>query len=306
MTFQPSMTSTHEGVTVLEPLRWRRWNGVVADLWHAACGPQARGHYVSAHPRLFIVLETEGGSFETRLKPHGDDLRGVGGRGSINFVPAHLPLWGGVEAPMRLRHLDLHFDPEALCEQICERLSARQMAKPRLMFDDPHLFALAGLIAREVTEPDARHDLYGDSLILALLIDLFGVERREPSRGSTLSSWQLRRVTDYITEHCNGSIRLQDLAKLARAVAILFQPCLQGLDRCAAAPMADSGTHPERPGDAARRATLPDRDCDRGGFLRPGAFHARLPSRDRRDAGRLAPDHARFRRRWLNPRGCWG
>ncbi|MDR6872161.1 AraC-like DNA-binding protein [Bosea sp. BE125] len=214
MTFQPSMTSTHEGVTVLEPLRWRRWNGVVVDLWHAACEFQARGHYVSAHPRLFIVLEAEGGSFETRLKPHGDDLRGFGGRGSINFVPAHLPLWGRVEAPMRLRHLDLHFDPEALCEQICERLSARQMAKPRLMFDDPHLFALAGLIAREVAEPDARHDLYGDSLILALLIDLFGVERREPSRGSTLSAWQLRRVTDYITEHCNGSIRLQDLAKL--------------------------------------------------------------------------------------------
>jgi len=214
MTFQPAMTSIHEGVTVLEPLRWRGWNGVVADLWHAQCGAKARGHYISAHPRLFIVLASEGGRFETRLQRNGASLQGHGGAGSINYVPASLPLWGRVDAPMRLRHLDLHFDPELVSERVSERLAPQPLSKPRLMFTDPNLIALARLIAREVAEPDARHDLYGDGLILALLIDLFGIGEREESRRSPLSPWQLRRVTDHIAEHCSGSIRLQDLAEL--------------------------------------------------------------------------------------------
>jgi AraC family transcriptional regulator len=214
MTFQPCMTSIRDGVKVVEELKWRSWNGVVADLWHAHCAPGARGQYVSEHPRLFIVLAAEGGPFETRLTPTGSALPGCGGSGSLNYIPAHTPLWGKVQKPMRLRHLDLHFDPNEVGERLAEGFEPDVLAQPRLRFTDDRLFSLANLIAQECAGPDARHDLYGDSLTLALLIDVFGIGRRQPHRRTPLSPWQLQRVTDYIEERCSGAIRLQDLAAM--------------------------------------------------------------------------------------------
>jgi AraC family transcriptional regulator len=214
MTFQPRMTSIREGVTVLEDLKWRSWNGVVADLWHAECGPGARGEYVSRHPRIFIVLDKLGGEFETRLQPNGPKLSPGGSAGSLSYIPAHMPVWGRAETGMRIRHLDIHFDPAEVGERLSEQLPPERLAQPNLMFNDERIFALARLIAQECAEPERRHDLYGDSLTLALLIDLFQPGRQPAPRRTPLSAWQLRRVTDYMAANCSENIRLQDLAAL--------------------------------------------------------------------------------------------
>ena len=69
MGFQPRMRSVREGIGVIGALKYRVWNGVVADLWQAECQAGATGEYVSEHPRLFVVLDKVGGNFETRLSP---------------------------------------------------------------------------------------------------------------------------------------------------------------------------------------------------------------------------------------------
>lgn len=214
MTFQPRMRSIREGITVLDDLKWRSWNGVVADLWHAECATGARGEYVSEHPRLFVVLDKLGGEFTTRLTPNGPALSTRRNPGSLSYFPAKMPVWGRTERKLRLRHLDLHFDAGGVSERLGEQLDPKRLAEPRLMVADERLLTLARLIAAECAEPDARHDLYGDGLTLALLIDLFKLGRRPERRRIPLAAWQLRRVTDYIEANCAGSIRLQELAEL--------------------------------------------------------------------------------------------
>lgn len=215
MTFQPRMTSIREGVTVIGALKWRAFNGVVADLWQAQCETGARGEYVSEHPRLFIVLDKAGGEFETSLRP---DMPGSTSQGrpdgSITYMPAGVPVWGRTERRMQIRHLDLHFDPDELSERLSERLDPTVLGEPQIMVSNERILTLARLIASECAEPHARHDLYGDGLTLALLIEFFQIARRQPRKRSALTAWQLRRVTDYMEAHCDDNIRLQDLAAL--------------------------------------------------------------------------------------------
>ncbi|MFT4103320.1 MAG: AraC family transcriptional regulator [Burkholderiaceae bacterium] len=214
MGFQPRMHSVREGIRVIGSLKYRVWNGVVADLWQAECQAGASGEYVSEHPRLFVVLDKVGGPFETRLDPSEAGLSSRGHAHSISFMPAGMRIWGRTRQHMRIRHLDLHFDAAQIGERLGEALSPDLLTQPRLMFSNERVQTLARLIAEECAEPDARHDLYGDGLVLAVLIDLFGVRGSAPRRRTPLTAWQLKVVTDYITEHAAGTIRLQDLAGL--------------------------------------------------------------------------------------------
>ncbi|TCT05478.1 helix-turn-helix transcriptional regulator [Aquabacter spiritensis] len=213
MTFKPRMTSRLEGITVLDELSWRRWNGVVADVWHVRCAAGARGHYVSNDARLFVVLERHGGSTNVQLSAHGTDVSPHPTPHHMSFVPAHMPLWSRIDEPLRLRHLDLHFDVATLSERLGEDLAPDRLATPRLGFADDRLLALARLIAAECSEP-GRHDLYGDSLVMALFIDVLQLGRATPARRTPLTERQLRRVTAFIEENCLRNIRLGELAEL--------------------------------------------------------------------------------------------
>ncbi|MDC7787394.1 AraC family transcriptional regulator [Rhodoplanes sp. TEM] len=215
MSFRPNMTSRIEGISVLDALRWRRWSGAVADVWHAACAAGARGEYVSQHPRLFVVLDREGGDSALRLSARGTDLPAPLTAHAMSYIPAGVPIWSRVDASMRIRHLDIHFDVATLAERIGEAPDRTALATPRLQFTDERLFALARLIAEDCCGPDARHDVYGDSLVTALFVDLM---RLGPSpalrRRSALSPRQLGRATAYIEENCLRALRLQELADL--------------------------------------------------------------------------------------------
>lgn len=215
MTFKPRMTSRLEGITILEDLRWRRWNGVIADVWHVHCAAGARGHYVSKDARLFVVLERHGGQSNLQLAARGSDLPAARTPHHMSFVPADMPLWSRIDEPLRLRHLDLHFDVATLSERLGEELDAGRLATPRLGFADERLLSFAQLIAAECVDPDLHHDLYGDGLVLALFIDLLQLGRSRPAKRTALTERQLRRVTSFIEENCLRNIRLQELADLA-------------------------------------------------------------------------------------------
>ncbi|MFS8037023.1 helix-turn-helix domain-containing protein [Xanthobacter sp. AM11] len=213
MAFQPRMTSSIEGITLLDDLRWRRWNGVVADVWRVHCRPGARGEYVSRDARLFVVLERARGQTQLQLSASGGAVDACAPV-HMSYVPAGMPLWSRVEVEGELRHLDLHFDIPALAERLGEDLDPDRLATPRLGFMDERIHALARLIAQECVEPDARHDLYGDGLVMSLFIDLMQLGRSPASRRTALSPRQLRRVTAFIEENCLRNVRLQELAAL--------------------------------------------------------------------------------------------
>ncbi|WP_371348598.1 helix-turn-helix domain-containing protein [Ancylobacter sp. IITR112] len=217
MTFQPRMTSRVEGITLLDDLRWRSWNGIIADVWHVACAAGAGGHYVSRDARLFVVLEREGGRSDVQLSADGRRRRVPRAPHRMSFVPAGMQVWSHVDESVRVRHLDLHFHAPTLSERLGEDLDDERLTTPRLDFLDERLFTLAQLIAEECTAPQPRHDLYGDGLTLALFIDLLRLGRAAPEaagKGAALSPRQLRRVTEFIEANCARNIRLQELAEL--------------------------------------------------------------------------------------------
>lgn len=215
MTFQPRMRNKIRGFNVLGGYR-REWNGIVADLWDVECGPQSGGFYVGEDPRLFIMLEGRGdGNCNLRVAPHLKVPAQNHTQHAISYIPAGMEIWADVVDLNFVRHLDLHFDCDAMRCRLGDDFDDRPVETPRLMFDNPKIKAIAELIAAECANPEPLHDLYGDGLCLALIIELLKINRVQPRRRSQLAAWQLRRATDYIEANCLRSVRLEELASLA-------------------------------------------------------------------------------------------
>jgi AraC-like DNA-binding protein len=209
------MQSRTEGITILGDLQWRAWNGMIADIWTVACDQHAGGEYVSEAPRLVVVLDQLGeGALHVMDSPDRGQSHRLSRRQPMSFVPAGLKVWSRTESIRRLTHLDLHFDMSVLEGRFMEGLDIREMDRPRLNFSDDRLFSLARLIAAECRTSGALHDLYGESLMAALFIGLVQTEPAADRKRGQLPPRQLRRVIDYIEEHCSRPIRLQELAEL--------------------------------------------------------------------------------------------
>jgi AraC family transcriptional regulator len=213
--FRPRMQSRVSGISVIGALKWRAWDGVVADVWSVACAEDTQGEYISQDPRLFVVLEMEGrGGLMLHEEP-GRAAHEHQGPHSISYIPAGCAIRGQGHGLTYLRHLDLHFDVPALARRFSGDLDADRLDTPRLSFRDERIAALAGLIAAECASDAPLHDLYGDGLLNALLTALFPIEPNAPKRRSPLSRRQLQRVQAYIEDHCLESIRLSELASVA-------------------------------------------------------------------------------------------
>ena len=212
--FRPRMTAARQGISVIGKGHRRSWQGVLAEVWEAEGALGAGGEYISQDPRLFILLDRAGGGFDLRLAPDRAPSQAPHAARQISFIPAGVPLWTRFDDATYIRHLDLHFDMDVLRQRLGDDFSLQHFSTPRLMFSDPRMLNLAGLIAGECAEPKAFHELYGDSLTTALLIDFLRLDGRDRRKRSALASWQLRRVVDYIEANGARRLRLQELAEL--------------------------------------------------------------------------------------------
>lgn len=214
MTFQPRMDNKIEGFSVVGGVHRRVLNGIVADVWDVNCAAYAGGYYVSSDPRLFILLDTRGqGQCSVKLSPRATAVL-QGEQQRISYIPAGMEVWADLVDIDFVRHLDIHFSAEALSRRLMEDLDPARLKNPRLLFSDARALALADLIAAECENPEPLHDLYGDGLIVSLLIDVLQLRRPVVRKRSKLATWQLRRAVDYIEENCLRSIRLEELAVL--------------------------------------------------------------------------------------------
>ena len=210
--FHPNMDAITEGFAVVGDLKCRSWQGMLADIWDVEASLGAVGEYVSLHPRLFVVLEqARGGSITIDKVPPRS--RATPSPARLSFIPAGLRTWSHVDHDTRLLHLDLHFDMPTLAGRLAGEFDAQRLGEPRLMFEDERILALSRLLAAECVGP-GLHDLYGDSLALALFIELFQVPRGSERRSGQLSVRRLRQALDYIEDNCLRAIKLAELADL--------------------------------------------------------------------------------------------
>ena len=223
MTFQPRMQNRIEGFSVVGGLRRRNWNGITADLWDVQCAAYAGGHYLARDPRLFILLDQQGeGRPNVKLTPLGRGAPQDSRESPISYIPAEMDLWVDITQVQSVRHLDIHFDADVVSRRLGEEIDPEKLKNPQLLFFDQRVLALAELIAADIAGPDPLHDLYGDGLALALVVDVLKVLKSPPRRPGVLAPWQLRRVTDFLTAHCTRGVRLQELADLAGLSASHF------------------------------------------------------------------------------------
>lgn len=201
------MNAVTEGFAVVGDLKYRSWNGVLADVWDVTARIGAAGEYESAHPRLFVVLD---GALSLNTAPAPSAPISPA---RLSFIPAGLRTWSHAAADTNLRHLDLHFDVPALLARFDGELDAGRLLTPRMMFDDARILALAQMLAAECTHP-SLHDLYGDSIAMALFLELFQARGAPERRLGQLASRHLRQVTDYISDNCLRAIKLQELADM--------------------------------------------------------------------------------------------
>jgi AraC family transcriptional regulator len=215
MSYLPRMTNKIEGFSVSSSLHRRYWNGMVADLWSVDCAAGAGGNYVSHDPRLFILLEADGGdAADFSLIETGGRVMDNCMVKAVHFIPAGLEMSTRMHGMHRLRHLDVHFDRDTLLRRLGEGTDVHALEQPRYRLDTPRLLALSELIAADVSNPYPLHDLYGDGLITALLMDVLNIRPKPIRKRSKLAAWQQQKVCDYIGENCLRTIRLEELAEL--------------------------------------------------------------------------------------------
>ncbi|MBY5394283.1 helix-turn-helix transcriptional regulator [Rhizobium leguminosarum] len=215
MTFQPRMQNKIQGFSVIGGVHRRLWNGIVADVWDVECASYAGGYYVSRDPRLFIMLDKRGpGNSRIKLSPKAQGTVQDTEIRPISYVPAGMEVWADLTDVHSVRHLDIHFDTETVSRRLMEDIDPRRLESPQLLFSDERVLSLAQLVAAECLNPEPLHDLYGDGLALALIIDVLKIAKAMPRKRSKLASWQLRRATEFIEENCLRNIRLEELAGL--------------------------------------------------------------------------------------------
>ncbi|APX25920.1 MAG: AraC family transcriptional regulator [Rhodobacteraceae bacterium] len=209
MTFMPRMTAETRAIRTLRPLSWRRWPGVIADVWHVHGEAGGGGFYRAPDPRLVVFL---GGGRGLRLRtddgsPWQEDV-------SVMYVPAGVPLWSAFSESGDHAHLDLHLDSGPLRQRLCNQPRGA-LSRPRLANGGPQVHMLARMIAAEVEHP-ARPDMASDGLLSALLSEVLDLGPPETGgeRGG-LPPHLLQKLESHARAALHRRITSAELAEVA-------------------------------------------------------------------------------------------
>lgn len=210
------MTSSIEGISLLDELRFRRWNTAITDLWHVECEEEAGGTYVSRAPLLVSILDCIGDTEAQVRATRNNVSTRYHKQGCLYYIPAGMEISSEFIGKCRLRHLDLHLDVDALENSLGNEIDRSVLDTPRIGFCDPRIMAITRLLADDLKSDTPGPQLYGEGLITALttaLLQPTQFEDPQRKRGK-LAPHHLRKSVDYIEQNCGRTIRLDELAQL--------------------------------------------------------------------------------------------
>ncbi|KJS43937.1 MAG: transcriptional regulator [Roseovarius sp. BRH_c41] len=216
MSFMPRITAETRAIETLRPLAWRRWPGVIADVWHVRGAAGGGGYYLSPYPRLVVFLE--GGAEAMRLRAQAD-AEWCSGVGAF-YVPGGQPLWSDLRHTQDFAHLDLHLEPGPLLHRLCPVASEARTEALHLLPAEAagygRVRSMAEIIAQEVDSPQ-RSDLMLDGLVTAILAEVLGLEAVpvEPMGRGGLSPHMIRRLDQFTRDNLHRRMTVPDLAEVA-------------------------------------------------------------------------------------------
>jgi len=177
---------------------------------------------------LAIVVNEAGGLSEARPSLHSgvdrSNLRRHRRIGQASLIPAGLPVWCYSDQIVRVDAVRLVLDVDRVFEVMGGEFQVAGLAEPRLTFFDENLQVLARLLASSQDELPSFH-LFGDSVVAAIVartLHLCATNQPVASRRLGLSRRQFTQVTEFMHDNLSRSIRLSELASLARLSASQF------------------------------------------------------------------------------------
>ena len=215
MGFAPAMKAELSGIHAVSPLHFRRWNGVIADLWHAKGEKGGTGFYIAPYPRI-VLFDGDGAEAITFFE--GNAVRqGV----TALFVPAHMPIRSQVAQARRFSHVDLHLEQALLRKRLTGLTLRRSPDQPVFLDRGNRIYDLTRLLAQEIAQP-TRSALMLEGLLLATLAEIFGAAPEEDlhSARQSLAPPQMQavaRLVDARLDHPPSVAAMAEAAGLSES-----------------------------------------------------------------------------------------
>jgi AraC-like DNA-binding protein len=197
----------------------REWNGV--SVTYNAKYPGSGVSWIdlsSEKTTVVVCLDQKGGMCEPRLKIDQATPRSRYDMGYFIWVPANHTVWGYADSVKFVRDITLKFDLDRLMTLLGDDHDYSNVHKPLLMIYDSKVTQCAHLLANACVDPFDKDDLFGESLVTAMLsavVHASAKGRSERSAGG-LAPWQLRAAKEHLEMNFTKDISLAELAKITR------------------------------------------------------------------------------------------
>jgi AraC family transcriptional regulator len=190
-------------------------NGIAVEAVEWFCEGSSRFDLTRGNYRIGIVLEQGGGRCETRTSVRAAGEYKHRGKPFASLSTPGLELWACSEDIRYARSLSLEFDESTLAARLGDTFDVRRAVAPRLNFAHTALATVAELLARECRTPGPFGELYSESLVDAMLVEIARLQWNT-DRGQQklrLKPWQLRRAIEIMEAQMDGRARLSELAR---------------------------------------------------------------------------------------------
>ena len=215
MNFWPEMAWHTEGITVVEPVRWRQFDGLMSAFWQAECHKGAKGYYLAEDPRIMVYFNDVSTNIavsndgEAMQRPSRPMARAI-------YIPPGMPMWTQSGTTHRFSHLNLHMHRDKLLRFLSPSMgrsgALSALTRPVELSDGGATEILASLIVSELVTP-SKPALYTESLVGSLFAGLLDIEAEFPDRSAgRLTTAQMNRLNAYMLSAGVGRVSVGDMA----------------------------------------------------------------------------------------------
>lgn len=196
----------------------KQWDGINVETVEWVCAGQSHFDLTCARFRLGVVLAQSGGTCETR-----SDVRAVAkyahrGGQFASLSPPGMQVWACSDDIRYARSVAVSCDEASIAERLGVNVVGEGWTTPRLNFHHERLCTLAEMLAGECAARQPFDDLYAESLIVAMLVEITRLSSAAQGAAHTfkLTPWQLRLAIEYMQARVAARVSLRDLAQVTK------------------------------------------------------------------------------------------
>ncbi|MBP2561518.1 AraC-like DNA-binding protein [Neorhizobium galegae] len=199
MSYWHSMTWHTEGIRVVAPVKWRRFDGLVSVFWEAESQSGATGYYLADDPRIMIFFNDVSARIRMSNRDGSQYYRPMT---RAVYVPAGVPMWTSSETKHRFSHLNLHIHKDRLLRFLSPSVGTSAalaaVRRPVELQDVGAIETLAGLLVDEISNP-SKHAVYAESLVGSIVAGLLDIPDHETEKNNgRLTQAQMNKLVSHI------------------------------------------------------------------------------------------------------------